>query len=151
MGRSGEFGVGITPPSRRAACSPTQTCSSTIRRRPRRCGAGCSPSSIGSTPEWRTSKGGPGGGPRRCRPASPYSPEECVEQKFSEVAPASGFCYLECKRSGGGRGKRSGLYATTRLCVDGDGSGTIYNKRGGFGGHKDRYRWPRHPQRNQRG
>src|SRR5918998_2616515 len=105
MGRSGEFGVGITPPSRRAACSPTQTCSSTIRRRPRRCGAGCSPSSIGSTPEWRTSKQGPGSRPRRCRPASPYSPEECVEQKFSEVAPASGFCYLECKRSGGGRGK----------------------------------------------
>ena len=37
-----------------------------------------------------------------------YSPK-CVEQEFSEVAPASGFCYLGCKRSGGGRGERRKL------------------------------------------
>lgn len=37
--------------------SPTGTCPSTIARRPRRCGDGCSPSLIGSTPGGRASRG----------------------------------------------------------------------------------------------
>jgi dienelactone hydrolase len=40
--------------------SPTRTCPSTIARRRRRCGSGCAPSWIGSTPEDRASKARPG-------------------------------------------------------------------------------------------
>jgi dienelactone hydrolase len=62
----GEAVRGAGPPSRstsipaRVTSSPTRTCPSTIARRRRRCGSGCSPSWIGSTPEDRASKARPG-------------------------------------------------------------------------------------------
>jgi dienelactone hydrolase len=46
-----------TPTPARATCSQIRTCPSTIAHRPRRCGSGCSPSSIGSTTEDRMSRG----------------------------------------------------------------------------------------------
>ena len=44
----------------RVTSSPTLTCPSTITPRPMRCGCGCSPSSIGSTPKDQASKARPG-------------------------------------------------------------------------------------------
>ena len=45
-----------TPTPVRATCSPTLTCPSTTLHPRRRCGSGCSPSWIGSTPEGQTSR-----------------------------------------------------------------------------------------------
>ena len=62
---------GPVPPSRctptpaPATSLPTLTCPTTIARRPRRCGGGCSPSWIGSTPEGWTPKEEPTSRPRR--------------------------------------------------------------------------------------
>jgi hypothetical protein len=47
-----------TPTSDRATCSRIRICPGTISRRPRRCGDGCSTSSIGSMPAPRSSRGG---------------------------------------------------------------------------------------------
>ena len=58
-----------TPTRALGTCSPTRTCPGTISRRPRRCGGGCSPSSTGSTPDARASRGGCPGA--RALPGSP--------------------------------------------------------------------------------
>lgn len=63
VGPFGDDVRGQGPPSRststpaRATCSQIRTCPSTIGSRPRRCGSGCSPSWIGSTPDPRASRG----------------------------------------------------------------------------------------------
>jgi hypothetical protein len=97
----GEAVRGPEPPSRstsiaaRVTSSPTRTCPSTIARRRRRCGIGCSPSWIGSTPEDRASKarpdshmttisGGRGAPGMRSLPNPSYSPN-LVEVEFSEL------------------------------------------------------------------
>jgi hypothetical protein len=49
-----------------------------------------------------------------------YSPE-CVEGRFSEVVPASSFCYRGCNRSGGERGRKERTVWTTCPFVGGDG------------------------------
>jgi hypothetical protein len=58
----------LTYCSRSATCARLRGTETTIARHPRRCGAGSSPSWIGSTPQGRTSKARPASRLRCCQP-----------------------------------------------------------------------------------